>query len=52
MLKSIFLPIIAVAVFIIFVGFLSQGKFDSLFKKNTPTQSFSYKTIKIEDLEI
>ena len=52
MLKSIFLPIIAVAVFISFVGFLSQGKFDSLFKTITPTPSSSYKTIKIEDIEI
>ncbi|MEK7536553.1 MAG: DUF192 domain-containing protein [Patescibacteria group bacterium] len=52
MLKSIFLPIIAVAVFISFVGFLSQGKFDSLFKKITPTPTSSYKTIKIESTEI
>lgn len=52
MFKSILLPIIAVAVFISFVGFLSQGKFDSLFKKITPTPSSSHKTIKINDTEI
>ena len=37
MFKSIFLPLIAVAAFIVFVGLLSQGKLDFIFKKTSPT---------------
>lgn len=50
--KSIFLPLIAVAAFIILVGLLSQGKFDSFFKKVSPVIKNSQKTIKIDNLEI
>lgn len=52
MLKSIFLPLIAVAFFITFVGFLSQGKLDFLFKKIVPTPAPIPKIIKIENVEI
>lgn len=51
MFKSIFLPIIAVATFIVLVGLLSQGKLDSLFKKNSPTIQ-NEKIVKIDNLEI
>lgn len=49
MFKSLFLPIIAVAVFIIVVGLLNQGKLDKYIKTETPT---SEKTIVVEGKEI
>lgn len=51
MFKSLFLPILAVIVFIILVGFLSQGKFDNYIKPQTDTTS-NTKLLKINDLEI
>ena len=52
MFKSIFIPIVAVAIFIIFVGLLSQGKFESFFKEVKPTPNSRQKIVKIENLEI
>ena len=51
MFKSIFLPIIAVAAFIVLVGLLSQGKLDFFFKNTSPAVQ-NEKTIKIDDLKI
>lgn len=50
MFKQIFLPLIAVMLFIIFVGLLSQGKLSFLIP--TPAPTANSKTIKIEDVEI
>lgn len=51
MFKSIFLPIIAVAIFITFVGLLNQGKLNKFFvTTNNNTQS--EKTIIVADKEI
>ena len=59
MFKSIFLPLIAVAAFITLVGLLSQGKFDSILKRNEETNNSNAKVmrsnlkiIKIENTEI
>lgn len=52
MFKSIFLPIIAVAAFIILVGLLSQGRLDSILKNVSPIKKDVSKTIKINNLEI
>lgn len=50
MFKSLFLPLIAVAAFIILVGLLTQGKLDGILKNVAPTAvSTSQKTIKIGD---
>jgi len=51
MFKSIFLPLILVATFVILVGLLSQGKIDFLLKKVTPIPT-SKNMIKIESVEI
>lgn len=50
MFKQIFLPLIAVMVFITLVGLLSQGKLSFLIP--TPAPVANSKTIKIEDVEI
>lgn len=51
MLKSIFLPILAVMVFIILVGFLMQGKFNKFITPQAkPTENT--KVLKIKDVEI
>ena len=53
MFKSIFLPLIAVAAFIVLVGLLSQGKFDSVLKvNNSPKPISNAKIIKIDNVEI
>ncbi len=59
MFKSIFLPLIAVAAFITLVGLLSQGKFDSILKRNEEANNSNAKVmrsnlkiIKIENTEI
>ena len=51
MFKSLFLPIIAVAVFITLVGLLSQGKLDK-FIKTTDNNNQQAKSIVIDDKEI
>ncbi|MFZ3301791.1 MAG: DUF192 domain-containing protein [Microgenomates group bacterium] len=51
MFKSLFLPIIAVAVFITLVGLLSQGKLDK-FIKTTDNSNQHAKSIVINDKEI
>lgn len=51
MFKSIFLPLIAVAAFIVFVGLLSQGKLDFIFKK-TSSVIQNQKKISIGNIEI
>lgn len=51
MFKSLFLPIIAVAVFITLVGLLSQGKLDK-FIKTTDNNNQQAKSILINDKEI
>lgn len=50
MFKSIFLPLIAVAAFIVLVGLLSQGKLDPFIKKVSVVQDS--KSIKIDSTEI
>lgn len=52
MFKSIFGPILAVVVFIIVVGLLSQGKLNFLFKNINSNPEISQKKIKIENIEI
>lgn len=53
MFKSIFLPIIAVAAFITFVGLLSQGKLDFITSKVMPiSNTANLKVINIEGTEI
>lgn len=52
MFKSLFLPIIGVAVFIIVVGLLGQGKLDKFIKPANQTNSTINKTVIIEDKEI
>lgn len=52
MFKSIFLPLIAVAAFITFVGLLSQGKLEFLTKKLTVNKSSQLKTIQIDKVVI
>jgi len=51
MFKSLFLPLIGVALFITFVGLLSQGKLSFLTPNSSPLPS-NTKTIKIDDIEI
>lgn len=52
MFKSIFLPIIAVALFITLVGLLSQGKLDKFIKTSNNNTSVANKTIILEGKEI
>lgn len=52
MFKSIFLPIIAVAIFITLVGLLSQGKLDKFIKTTNSDTAVASKTIIIGDKEI
>ena len=55
MFKSLFLPLIAVAAFIVFVGLLSQGKLDLILGKIAPIKvatTQNTKTIKIDTTEI
>lgn len=52
MFKSIFLPLIAVAGFIVVVGLLNQGKLDSILKNVSPIKKEVPKTIKINNLEV
>ncbi len=52
MFKSIFLPIIAVAAFIIFVGLLSQGKLDKYTSDIRNSSNSELKSIKINDVSI
>jgi uncharacterized membrane protein (UPF0127 family) len=50
MFKSIFLPLIAVAAFITFIGLFSQGKLDNL--NSNESSAYGFKTLKIGDTEI
>ncbi len=50
MFKSLFLPLIAVAAFITFVGLLTQGKLQFLFPESVTNSNL--KVIKIEGVEI
>lgn len=52
MFKQVFLPIIAVALFIVLVGLLSQGKLDFFLAIKTSTPKLSAKVIKINNTEI
>jgi len=52
MFKSIFLPLIGVAVFIIVVGLLSQGKLDFILKSVSPNLKTNQKVVKVNGVEI
>lgn len=52
MFKSLFLPLILVAAFIVFVGLLSQGKLNPVLNKIAVVPSTTQKTIKIDTTEI
>lgn len=52
MLKQVFLPIIAVAGFIVLVGLLTQGKLSFLIPTTSPTPISNTKIIKIDNKEI
>ncbi|HLD92378.1 MAG TPA: DUF192 domain-containing protein [Patescibacteria group bacterium] len=52
MFKQLFLPIIAVAGFIVLVGLLTQGKLGFLIPSSSPTPKANAKIIKIDDTEI
>ncbi|AKM83498.1 hypothetical protein A2422_01330 [Candidatus Woesebacteria bacterium RIFOXYC1_FULL_31_51] len=52
MFKSLFLPLIAVAVFITFVGLLSQGKLNNFFPSKATELTVNTKILKINNLQI
>lgn len=52
MFKSLFLPILAVAAFIVLVGLLSKGKLDGVLKKIAPTVTVTQKTIRVDTKEV
>lgn len=52
MFKNLFLPLIAVAVFIILVGLLTQGKLNKFISNPSPVSTINTKILNINDLEI
>jgi uncharacterized membrane protein (UPF0127 family) len=52
MFKSLFIPIAAVAAFIVLVGLLSQGKFNSILPKVNNSATHNTKVVKINNTEI